>query len=134
MASLYFDADFSRGVADLLQGAGHTVLTAYAAGLLSAKDDIQLLTAAQRGFALVTHNIKDFRLLHDAWLNWSNAWDVPFQHAGILILPQPTPSERAYGRMDDTHIAEIIQALLITNAPAPNELWQWRRDIGWTRQ
>jgi hypothetical protein len=131
MASVYIDNDVAAEVAALLRGAGHQAVTTGEVGLARAMDTAQLLTAAQRGRSFVTHNAKDFVLLHDGWRRWSEAWGVSEQHAGILILPQATAAERALGRMNPIELAQFLIDLFATGAPRANELWQWRRGRGW---
>lgn len=57
-------------------------------------DDEHLLAASLRARILVTNNIRDFVLLHDAWIRWSRKWHVHSSHSGILALPNGTPIER----------------------------------------
>ena len=73
MADAYADHNMSFDIVGLLRHAGHRVVTARDLGLDHADDDVHLLTAAQRGWTLLTSNSKDFRLLHDAWRRWSSA-------------------------------------------------------------
>lgn len=131
MASVYIDNDVAADIARLLQGAGHQAVTAGAIGLTRATDAAQLLTAAQRGWTFVTHNAKDFVLLHDGWCRWSDAWGVAAKHAGILVLPQATAAERARRRLDVVELAQLLIDLFATGAPGANELWLWRRGRGW---
>ena len=63
---------------------GHTATTPSELGTERAGDADHLLEATQQRRILVTHNRKDFLLLHNAWHTWAMA--VP--HAGILVLPQ----------------------------------------------
>jgi len=46
------------------------------------------MAAAQRDRILVSHNWKDFRLLHLTWQHWAGEWRIAQRHAGILIVPQ----------------------------------------------
>ena len=90
MATFAADENFAAPLARLLRAAGHDVATARDLGLVSAPDDKVLLTAAEQGRILLTHNSADFLLLHRAWLRWPAAWGlqpVP-RHAGILAVPQ----------------------------------------------
>ena len=66
---------------------GHSVLTAQRMGSQRANDAHHLLEATRMGRLLVTHNVKDFRLLHQAWILWQAAWSIAVPHASILILP-----------------------------------------------
>jgi len=60
-----------------------------------AGDQSHLLYAAQVQRTPVTNNIKDFLLLHRAWREWSRAWNTLQSHAGILLVPQVRPEQRA---------------------------------------
>jgi hypothetical protein len=76
MARFYFDEDISFQVIDLLRAVGHDVETVDDSELREAKDHEQLLHAFQSDRLFVTHNSKDFVLLHHAWTRWSAAWNV----------------------------------------------------------
>src|SRR5438552_3312908 len=91
-----------------------------------AGDEEPLLFAARESRTLITNNIKDFVLLHRAWLRWMGIWGVGLRHAGILIVPQVRPWQRSEtaGRMND---------LLALGLPGPNERYQWSQRAGWTR-
>jgi len=90
VASFDTDHDVALQVAVLLREHGHMALTARAIGLERAGDHEHLLTAAQRGWILVTHNRQDFFLLHDAWRRWFQVLNVSVVHAGILNLATRT--------------------------------------------
>ena len=66
MAALYLDEDVSQDLPAFLIASEHDVISAYSMNLRSVTDDRQLLEAAHRGRVFVTHNRKDFRLLHSA--------------------------------------------------------------------
>jgi hypothetical protein len=134
MASLCLDNDMATRVAGMLRAAGHQAVTARDLGLARASDAELLLIAAQRGWTFVTHNADDFTLLDDGWRRWSTAWGVTAHHAGILLLPQATPAERARGRLDPVELAQHLIDLLDSGQPGSNELWQWQRAASWVRQ
>ena len=46
------------------------------------RDDAQLAVAAAQNRFLLTANVRDFVLLHQAWLNQGKT------HAGIIVIPQ----------------------------------------------
>jgi hypothetical protein len=74
-------------VGELLRERGHVVTLTKDLQLERAHDGLQLVTATRRQALLVSHNGKDFRLLHRAWCCWTEEWAIGAQHAGILILP-----------------------------------------------
>ncbi len=121
MASFATDADIPLGLAHLLQASGHDVVTAHQLRLTGASDDVHLLTAAEQGRALITHNEKDFLLLQRAWLRWSVAWGVQPrpQHAGILVLPQIPATQYAW-------LVQAIERLIASRPSLANELHAWR--------
>ena len=111
-------------VAQHLHTFGHAARTARDLQLERAQDDQQLLVAAQNGWTLVTHNRKDFILLHRAWQRWSSAWQVSAHHAGILIVPHRWLEDQA---------ALEIDAFIQTRQPLANQLYEWRTTMGWMR-
>lgn len=128
MASFFLDADVSLDVADLLRSHDHEATTAQSLHLEHAGDDLHLLTSARRGWILVTHNRKDYVLLHDAWRHWSSEWfgvaAAPPRHAGILVVPQGTPAR----------IANELASVVHSNQSLSNELYRLRTDGHWERQ
>ncbi len=131
MARFHLDQKVARDIADGLRFHGHDVVTANDAGLLDAADDIHLLAAADADRILVTHNGKDFRLLHHAWVRWAHAWGVSRAHAGILIIPQP-PFWRF--RMAVGAIVVFIDHE-VAGASLANELYEYLRgEQHWQRE
>lgn len=127
MARLYLDHDVSLRLALPLREAGHDVITARDAQLVHATDDEHLLAAAQQRCVLLTHNRKDYVLLHDAWRRWPGAWGVTAPaHTGILVLDHRPERE----------LAAAVGAILTSRAPAPLDgtLYWWRHRAGWHRQ
>ncbi len=99
MAAFHLDHNVSAILAPLLLSGGHIATTAREMGMETARDERILLTAANCALIVVTHNVKDFRLLPDAWLRWSRAWRVEPIHAGILLIPdnhQWAPEQAAH--------------------------------------
>ena len=89
-----------------------------------ARDQRVLLASAQTGRTVVTHNRKDFRLLHDAWRDWSAAWGVVAQHSGILIVAEvPAPV-----------LAEELDRFLAGGPTVENQLYEWGRISGWRQR
>ncbi len=125
MADFYTDHNVAIEVAPRLRFLGHTAGTAHDLHLENAEDDEHLLVAAQHGWTLVTHNRKDFILLHNAWRRWTGAWQVPAQHGGILIVPQVWPAHQT---------ASAIDSFVRMGASLKNQLYVWRQNSGWVRR
>lgn len=127
MADLYLDSDVPVRVAQLLRAAGHDAVTAAEQGRRRATDDEQLLAAAQQGRTVVSHNRKDFVLLHDAWRRWPWAYGLTLPpHPGILIVNQ----------LGDRAIADAVLRVVAADprAPLANSLYWWRASGGWHHQ
>jgi hypothetical protein len=125
VAELYADRNIRRDVRLRLGALGHAVTTTGDLGLDRATDDIQLLTAAERGWILLTNNERDYVLLHDAWRRWSVAWGVAPQHAGIIVPKQEWSVDRA---------TTEVGRLLGTGTTFANALYQWHGGLGWIRR
>ena len=127
MADFHLDADVSLLLASLLRSAGHGVATARHLGLAAATDDAQLLAAMRSGRMLVTHNRRDFTLLHDAWRSWPTAFGLALPaHPGILALDHGPPNL----------LFRVIDEFLAATSPAsrPNEMFWWQGRGGWRRR
>ncbi|MBI4494498.1 MAG: DUF5615 family PIN-like protein [Chloroflexi bacterium] len=122
MAEFYLDHDVSVHLAPALAVLGHTIRMARSLGLERAGDQQHLLVAAGQGWILVSHNRKDFRLLHAAWRDWSQAWGVHPIHAGILIIPHGSPADSA--RL-------LHEFVLAHTPPLSNELYSFQTSTGW---
>jgi hypothetical protein len=95
--------------------------------------DVQVLVhAAEHGQAVVTHNNRDFRALHEAWVTWRHRWSaeahvrtgthVDFsQHSGIVIAP-PIPIY---------DLAHIVEEFMEAEWPMADRLYVWDRTVGW---
>ena len=124
MASLYLDHNISLRLALPLRAAGHDVVTARDLGLTRLTDDAKLLSAVRVGRVLVTHNRRDFTLLHDAWLIWPAAFGLALPpHPGILVL-DPAPREL---------LSAVLGAVLAAMPPTglANGLNWWHGRQGW---
>lgn len=120
MADFYLDADVSLSLAELLRDHGHTVRTSRGEGRERAKDPAQLLFSSQHGLVFITHNVDDFRLLHDAWL----LWIATAEHSGILALEQ-VPVWR---------LAQAVEDLLRAHPSVRGQMWEWTRSKGWEQR
>jgi Domain of unknown function (DUF5615) len=127
VAAFYLDSDVSVRLAPWLRVAGHDAVTSGDQGHRQATDDEQLLIAAQQGRIVLTHNRKDFVLLHDAWRRWPLAWGFPAQaHNGILVLDQH--SERELAAVVDEFVTMSATVVL------GSALYWWRHRSGWHHQ
>jgi len=78
---LLLDEHLSNAIAEQLNRRGHDVVTAADAGLAGSDDTQVLSTAARDRRAVVTNNIRDFRLLHATYLTTNSV------HYGIVLVP-----------------------------------------------
>jgi hypothetical protein len=118
---LYFDHDMSQVVAGEFRARGDAITTAQELGLAQAMDGQQLLTAARRGWLLVTHDKTHYEVLHDAWFRWGEAWGAPQSHSGIVILPHGSPS----------FVEQLLVTFLSTHSDFTDRLFEWRPARGW---
>jgi hypothetical protein len=125
VASFYLDENIDWKVVPLLVNQGHQAVTCGELGLYRAGDQRHLLTAAQNGWLLLTNNRADFRLLHDAWLQWSAVWQVSAVHAGILICIQEWSPPR---------LAREIEEFLLLGLSLANQLYEYRGGRGWVQR
>ena len=123
---LYLDEQVSHGLIDVMQDEGIDTTTVNLLGHKGQSDAFQLLRAAELGRVVVTHNVAEFDLLHEAWLAWSDAWQAQRQsnHAGILVMHPSksiTPVDLGYA------ILVILRSVDVTT----NRLFSWDRQSGW---
>ena len=96
-----------------LQQAGHVVYSPRGEGTRGVDDPIHLAHAAARGYALITKNPDDFRLLHQDWQQRGQS------HSGILLIYE----ENIRGKdMEPADIVQAIENLLSSGVPIINEL------------
>ena len=126
------DEDVSHRLARLLRSQGWDIDSAKELGRLRLTDVQVLLRAAEDGRTLITHNIKDFRSLHEAWVTWRGRWTAEIvqltgspvhlsQHAGILITPH----------LPDRDLARILEEFADSNVPLTDRLFSWLPVLGW---
>jgi len=121
MADLYLDSDVSIHLAAPLIAHGHRVRTSRDEGKESARDPEQLLFAAEHEWIIVTHNKRDFRLLHVAWPVWRAAWRTMRHHSGILILEQ-VPVE---------NLSPAVHAIVDSGVEILNHCYEWSATHDW---
>ena len=122
MADFYLDHDVAIRVAPALRDLGHTAITPRDLGTERANDADHLLGAATDSRVLVTHNAKDFMLLHHAWELWQTAWLVAAPHSGILVLPHGTLAD---------NVQRLVAFVGTPRAPIAGQLHRWQSG-GWT--
>lgn len=128
MASFYFDNDVADDLAELLRVRNHDVLTTREHGQSRATDDQQLLTATELGRILVSHNARDFILVHHAWRLWPRAFGVAWsQHPGIVVLPQPPT-------LSVDRAAIELDKFVRSGRRIGNALYHYRVTGGWRRE
>jgi hypothetical protein len=115
LAELYIDSNVALEVAEFLRAAGHTTVTARELRREGNSDDEHLLVASQHGRIFLTHNERDFILLHDAWQRWSAAWG----RYGIDWEPE--------------EVSQAVIACLQRCSPIAGQLFR-RKETGWERR
>lgn len=128
MPRFYADHNVSTHTASALRRRGHDVTMAREIHQERAADYRQLLVAAEESRILITHNERDFSLLHGAWLLWTAAWAVAPQHSGILSFPQWRPTLQDW---DSEDAAEQLTTFVEQHPSLANQLYVWRRGSGW---
>jgi hypothetical protein len=123
MAAFYCDENVDVVVATLLNKADHVASTTVGEGRIRAWDPDQLQYATDQGCILVTHNRRDFRTLHDAWMQWSPRWRERRPHGGMVILDQ--------GYSATITVTAIQSLLTIMSGPVVGRTFDWfARDGG----
>jgi len=126
MADFALDENVSERTADLLDDLEHDVLTTRQNRSQGIDDARQLALAARAGQIFVTHNRRDFVLLHRAWRLWSHEWGVAGRanHAGSLLLPQPPilAADRA---------ADLLDRFGRDRGVVTNRFFAWSLEGGW---
>lgn len=129
MASFYLDENVSEQLRPLLERHGHRAIIARSVHGGRTSDHEHVATATRNNWLLVTHDRKDFRLLHRAWIEWFSEFGVePIPtHADILLIPQP-PLASIHEQ------AAMIQAFL-QRFPTKNQrgsrFFVWSMTVGW---
>jgi len=125
VVTFYLDRKLAVRVADALHRRGHQAVRTPLAP--ASPDYAHLLFAALRGWILVTHNGRDFKLLHGAWQTWPVALNVGGwpRHAGIVVPPQ-------HLRWTEERTADELDALVASGRRLADTLYEWRASAGWT--
>jgi predicted nuclease of predicted toxin-antitoxin system len=124
VVDIYLDHNVSLRLGSMLQQFGHDVVATRDRWTGRLTDDALLLDAVQSHRMLITHNRRDFVLLHDAWQSWPAAFGTRLpEHPGILVLD--AASEQQLARV----ISDVLNA-----APMSRQLFWWRRTRGWQRR
>lgn len=107
--SLYLDEDVSTLIAELVRRRGFVTLTARDAGQRGKTDDEQLVYAAERQMAILTHNRDDFQELARQYISAGR------NHSGILVAIRRQPYEiarRVVALLDQITADEMDNQLL----------------------
>ncbi len=127
MLRLYLDEDVSERLVDALEALGLDVLSANR-GAKGLDDARQVLRAVALGRVLATHNTGDYRLLHEAWHAWSEAWDLRTlpHHRGILLLHSAKGFEGA-------QLAPVVNAFVesVGEGDIDDRAFAWNPRRGW---
>jgi hypothetical protein len=120
----YLDEDVSHSLVGCMVQAGYDMDSVKDAGNLGLTDARQLAWAVDRGRTIITHNVKDFRLLHEALLLWARRWDRPtvLRHRGIIVVPHsPVPD-----------LVRIIDEFARPLEAIDNRMFIYDRHCGWS--
>jgi hypothetical protein len=119
-------------LAEALRALGHDALATEEIGAKGTPDHLQLIEARERGRRFVTHNNRDFRLLHRAWRDWPNRWGVAGvpSHPGILILAQ---DDGAGGKLGSARLASLVDGFATdaNHGRLDGRAFGWSRLTGW---
>ena len=125
MLVCYLDEHASERLTEALVGLGLDATSANRLQRKGLSDALHLLFAAESNRVLVTYDVKDFTLLHEAWHHWIRAWGVAARHAGILLI-------YSTNKPGIDEVAEAIDRLSNEHADFENRAFSWKRGIGWT--
>ena len=106
---LYLDEDVHTFIAHALRLRGWDVLTTQEAEQRESDDPEQIIFATNRGYAILSYNIRDFPRLHYEWVTSGRT------HAGIIVATQDNPRRnlRALFNLLDTLSAETMRNKLV---------------------
>jgi hypothetical protein len=111
-----------------LRGHGFDAVTTTQLGRKGSSDPRQLKYASETARVLVTHNNRDYRMLHEALVLWAEEWGVldRRRHSGILIIDQG-PQQRGGS---DIAVLTGIGLQVATLGPMENRLFAWNPRVG----
>lgn len=123
----YVDENVSEQLIRLLTLLGHDAIGTTSAGNKGASDAVQLLFALRGGRIFLTHNVHDFKLIHETLHLWSAEWEMEEagRHPGILLFPDS-------GQLTTAHAVHEINRLITAIPDLNNRLFSWISSIGWT--
>jgi hypothetical protein len=124
MLACYLDEQTSERLGEALERLGHDVTSANKLKRKGLSDALHLLLAADANRVLISYDIKDFKLLHEAWHFWTQSWGVANHHAGILLIH--TFNKPAIGE-----VAAAIDQIANEQDILENRVFIWKRGIGW---
>jgi hypothetical protein len=130
---IVLDENVSRHLATHLRSPGYDVDAARELRRLGLRDPRVLISAVELGQTLVTHNLKDVRLLHSASQILRNRREREVEavagfptglsgHPGMLVLP--------HGPLDEIAPALLVE-ILESGISLANRLLQRDRPTGW---
>lgn len=122
----YIDEDVHEQLAEQLSAIGHDTVNARQAGNRGRRDPWQFAFATLHRRTLVTANRRDFDLLHEAWIVWSDLAiaTATGPHPGILVVPNG--SELGLERL-----ARIVDEFAQSGTAPDNRLFRWHPKRGW---
>ena len=89
LPKLYLNENVPVRLVDILAKSGISAIHTIQANNRGVTDEFQLQYAADRSYVVVTHNRRDFRLIHKRWLEEGKS------HAGILVMGHGEPEKLA---------------------------------------
>jgi hypothetical protein len=125
VATFYLDEDISHAVVPFLQAAGHRAITTREIQREHSSDDDPVFHAWRNRWILVTHNGRDFALVHRTLHRWAATWEIRDIHAGILVIPHGSGPRAAAGFLD------VFAASAL---PTANTLYAWQPIGEWVRR
>ncbi|HEY7035050.1 MAG TPA: DUF5615 family PIN-like protein [Thermomicrobiales bacterium] len=123
----HLDEHISERLTERAVARGLDVVSVDRLGLKGLDDAANLLLAARTGRVLVTYDVRDYTLLHRAWLLWSTSWvaDDPPQHAGIAVV-------HTAKLVGNNEIVDALVSLGELVDSSINRLFSWDHREGWT--